>query len=112
LLDDVHDCQGEKVQTIGPHELEHCPECEQEREFVPQLKYSYGQFDLLFGFIYNRRYQLACSDANHGWILHAHTARQTYGKPSIPFHLQYGFVVLIGLAATVAAAAYLYRHAA
>lgn len=79
--------QGERVQVIGPPELAHCAKCEQDREFIPQLKYSYGQFDLLFGFVYGRRYQLACSACNHGWVLDARTARQTYGEPAIPFHL-------------------------
>ena len=104
--------QGERVQALGAAEIEHCPKCGEEREFFPQIKYSYGQFDLLFGFVYNRRYQLACSTCNHGWLLDARLAEQTYGRPAIPFHLQYGFFVLAGLAALVGSAAYLYRHAA
>ena len=104
--------QGERILAIGPPEIEHCPKCEQEREFIPQLKYSYGQFDLLFGFVYNRRYQLACSACNHGWLLDARMAKQMYGKPSIPFLLQYGFLVLAALVSLVGAAAYFFRHSA
>ncbi|MGV3499118.1 MAG: hypothetical protein ACO1OR_09865, partial [Hydrogenophaga sp.] len=45
----------------------HCPRCDQERDFQPQLAYKYGEFDLLFGFVYGRRYQLACPECHHGW---------------------------------------------
>lgn len=102
--------QGERIQVIGPPETRHCPNCDQERGFLPQLKYSYGQFDVLFGFVYGRRYQLACPHCNHGWLLDAQTARQTYGPAAIPFHLKYGAWMLAGLVAVVGSAAYAYRH--
>ena len=103
--------QGERVQALGPCEKHQCPRCEEERDFTPQIRYSYGQFDLLFGFVYNRRYQLACSECNHGWILQPHAARELYGKPAIPFHLRYGLLVLGALAGVVGAAVYFYGHA-
>jgi len=103
--------QGERTQVIGPAEKEHCLRCDEEREFVPQLRYSYGQFNLIFGFIYDRRYLLACPECNHGWFLDRVAAEQLYRKPAIPFHLRYGWIVLIALACLVAAAAYGYRHA-
>ena len=104
--------QGERIQALGPPVVEHCPKCGDEREFVPQIQYSYGQFDLLFGFVYDRRYHLACPACNHGWLLDRRMAEQTYGRPELPFHLRYGVLVLAGLAALVGSAAYLYRHAA
>ena len=104
--------QVERTLAIGPPEIVHCPKCEHDREFIPQLKYSYGRFDLLFGFVYNRRYQLACASCNHGWLLDARTAKQAYGKPAIPFLLQYGFLVLVGLVGLFGLAAYIYRRVA
>ena len=61
--------QGERVVPVGEPEPQHCPRCEEERDFQPQLAYKYGEFDLLFGFVYGRRYQLACPECNHGWRL-------------------------------------------
>jgi hypothetical protein len=104
--------QGERVQAVGPVEQEDCPRCEQQRDFTPQFRYSFGQFDLLFGFVYNRRYMLVCSSCNHGWLLDPTLARQMYDKPVIPFRLRYGLFLLAALAAVIGTAAYVYRHAA
>ncbi|MGY3265545.1 hypothetical protein [Lysobacter sp. HA35] len=104
--------QGERVQTIGPPELTHCAKCEQEREFIPQLKYSYGQLDLLFGFVYGRQYRLLCPHCGHGWLLNRGPAEALYGKPAIPFRLPYGLVVLATLLALIGTAAYVHQHAA
>ncbi len=103
--------RGERIQALGPPVVEHCPKCGEERDFLPQLHYSYGQFDLVFGFVYERRYLVACPTCNHGWLLDRQTAEQTYGRPAIPFHLRYGWLVLAGLVA-LGSAAYLYRQAA
>ena len=102
--------QGERIVVVGPAETRHCPLCGEDRDFLPQLKYSFGEFDLLFGFVYNKRYQLACSECNHGWILDTKTMEAGLARSPIPFHLRYGFVVLLILTAALAAAAYAYRH--
>lgn len=102
--------QGERTVAVGPAEVKHCPRCEEETDFIPQLKYSFGQFDLLFGFVYNKRYQLACAQCHHGWILNTKAVERSLDRIPIPFHLRYGLLVLIGLAAAVALAAYAYRH--
>ena len=102
--------QGERVQLLGDPEPGECAQCGEERQFQPRLRYSYGQFDALFGFVYNRRYELVCTSCHHGWRLNRQAAEETYGKPRIPFLVQYGVFVLLGLAAALLVGAYLYRH--
>ena len=104
--------QGERVVSVGPPESKHCPHCNETTNFHPQLKYKFGQFDVLFGFVYDKRYQLACAQCNHGWLLDTAAMEQSLGRVPIPFHLRFGFLVLVVLAATLGAAAYLVRHAA
>ncbi|GAB2524322.1 hypothetical protein [Lysobacter humi (ex Lee et al. 2017)] len=104
--------QGERIQLLGEPEQDECLHCGEAREFQSQLKYSYGQFDALFGFVYNKRYELVCTTCSHGWRLNRRAAEQTYGKPRIPFLVEYGFAVLLGIIASVVVAAYFYRHAA
>jgi len=101
---------GERVVTIGPAEMHHCPRCEEEKEFFPQLKYSYGEFDLLFGFTYGKRYQLACSECQHGWLLDKATVEKGLARVPIPFHLRYGLLVAFACAAALVWAAHAYRH--
>lgn len=96
--------QGERTVPVGEPEPQHCPRCDEMRDFEPQLSYKYGEFDLLFGFVYARRYQLACPACNHGWRLDRRQAKQRYGKPSIPFRLRFGFIILLGLCAALGAA--------
>lgn len=103
--------QGERTVPIGPAEDRHCPRCEQTTSFQPQLRYKFGQFDLLFGFAYGKRYQLACLQCNHGWVLDTREAERGLDKVPIPLHLRYGFLVLVAVAA-LGASVYLARHAA
>ena len=103
--------QGERLVDVGPLEQHHCPGCDAVTDFEPQLTYKFGQFDLLFGFVYGKRYQLACQECNHGWRLDTVTMERSLGKVPIPFHLRFGFLVLIGLAAALGTAAYFVRHA-
>ena len=103
--------QGERLVAVGPLEQHHCPGCDAVTDFEPQLTYKFGQFDLLFGFVYGKRYQLACQQCNHGWRLDTASMEQTLCKVPIPFHLRFGFLVLIGLAAALGTAAYFVRHA-
>ena len=102
--------QGERVITVGPAEPRHCQKCAEVTDFVPQLKYSFGEFDLLFGFIYNKRYQLACMQCNHGWILDAKTVERELDRIPIPFRLRYGPAIFMGVAAALAMAVYAYRY--
>ena len=102
--------QGVRVQVIGPPQPEHCERCGGPRDFVPRLTYAFGQFDLLFGFVYDKRYELVCPVCNGGWKLDPFAAERTFGKPEIPFHLRYGIWVLAALAVAVGTAAYLYRQ--
>jgi hypothetical protein len=104
--------QGERTVVVGPPEPQHCPMCEEETAFTPQLTYSFGEFDLLFGFTYNKRYQLACPQCNHGWILDTKEMERTLGKVPIPFRLRYGIIIFASLAAAIALSSYAYRHAA
>ena len=71
---------------------------------MPQFAYKYGRFDLLFGFVYGRRYQLACPVCHHGWRLDTREAERLYGRPDIPFRLRYGLVILLGVFAALGAA--------
>lgn len=102
--------RGERVVQVGPAETHHCPRCEEDKDFIPQLRYSYGQFDLLFGFVYDKRYQLACSQCQHGWKLETNVMEQALGRVPIPFHLRYGLFVAIACAAALVWAAHAYRH--
>lgn len=60
--------QQERVLIVGPTEAHHCLRCQTETEFAPQLRYKMARIDLLFGFTYQRRYELACTRCEHGWI--------------------------------------------
>ena len=103
--------QGERVVEVGETEQHHCQRCERETDFVPQLRYRYGQFDVVFGFVYAKRYQLACRQCNHGWILDAAEMEQRLGHVPIPFHLRFGPAVFAMFVVVLASAVYAYRHA-
>lgn len=98
--------QGERIVPLGSPEQKHCPGCGQTTDFQTQLRYKFGEFDLLFGFVYAERYQLACTRCNHGWILERKTVERTFGAAPIPFRLRFGFVILLGAIAALVAAAH------
>lgn len=102
--------QGERVVPIGPTEEQYCPGCEEVTSFEPQVSYKFGEFDLLFGFVYSKRYQLACVQCNHGWLLDTKVTERGLEKHPIPFRLRFGLFILIGIAAALGAAAYAIRH--
>jgi hypothetical protein len=102
--------QGERIVPIGPPEPRHCPGCETVTDFQPRLRYKYGSFDLLFGFSYGKRYELACTRCEHGWILDTRLTERELGKVPIPFHLRFGLPVMLALLALLGAAAYAVRH--
>jgi hypothetical protein len=98
--------QGERVVPVGSLEQRFCPGCKETADFQTQLRYKFGEFDLLFGFVYAKRYQLACTRCNHGWILDTKTVEKTHGKAPIPLRLRFGFVVLLAAIAVLGAAAH------
>jgi hypothetical protein len=53
-----------------PHRSPPLPALRTETEFAPQLRYKMARIDLLFGFTYQRRYELACTGASTAgcWI--------------------------------------------
>lgn len=97
--------QGERVVAIGEPEHRDCPRCGETTSFQKQLRYKYGSFDMLFGLAYDKRYQLACLQCNHGWILDTKATEREIGRVPIPFHLRYGLFVLAVLGAALGAAA-------
>lgn len=102
--------QGERTLVLAPAEAHPCPHCDEVTAFEPQLRYRYGEFDLLFGFVYARRYQLACTQCNHGWVLDRREAEQAYGRPHIPLRLRVGLPLLLLVLAGLGAAAWLLRQ--
>lgn len=102
--------QGERIIPIGPTEPKHCPGCGETTDFQLQLRYKFGEFDLLFGFVYAKRYQLACTKCNHGWILDTKAVERTVGRAPIPFRLRFGFVILLGAMAVLGGAAHAIKH--
>ncbi len=102
--------QGERIVTVGPAEVRHCPRCDSEQAFVPQLRYSYGSFDVLFGFVYDKRYQLACPQCNHGWRLDTREMERQLGGVPIPARLRYGLWWLVGGIALLAIAVHYFQR--
>lgn len=101
--------QGERVIAIGEVEPRHCPRCEEVTDFEPQLRYKFAEFDVLFGMVYAKRYQLACPQCGHGWRLDTRQTEKALGRVPIPFRLRFGFAILLALAAGIAVAAYRFR---
>ncbi|WP_312370928.1 hypothetical protein [Stenotrophomonas sp.] len=97
--------QGQRVVAIGPTEQRHCPKCGAQTAFEPQLSYKFGQLDLLFGFVYDKRYQLACTQCNHGWLLDTRETERSLGRHPIPFRLRHGAWILAVMIAALAAGA-------
>ncbi|QIK81286.1 hypothetical protein G7069_06545 [Lysobacter sp. HDW10] len=87
--------QGERVVAYGEVEKHRCPRCCEERLFQPQLRYKYGHIYALFGWVYSKRYELACGECGHGWVLDKKAEEAKLDKLPIPSHLQYGFMVFL-----------------
>ena len=102
--------QGERVVVVGPVEPTHCPRCDEVTDFEPQLKYKFAEFDLLFGMVYAKRYQLACPQCQHGWLLDTQQMERKLGGVPIPFRLRYGLAIGALLAAGIAFAAWRFNH--
>ena len=94
--------QQERVVVVGPTEAHHCLRCQAETEFAPRLRYRMARIDLLFGFTYQRRYELACTRCEHGWVLDT-------GVP-IPWRHRFGLPLMLVGVAGLAALGWLWRH--
>ena len=102
--------QQERVLIVGPTEAHHCLRCQTETEFAPQLCYKMARIDLLFGFTYQRRYELACTRCEHGWVLDTETMDQQLGGVPIPWQHRFGLPLMLVGVAGLAALGWLWRH--
>lgn len=103
---------GERVVSFNVEEHQFCERCAQERDFTMRLKYTYGHFYHLFGWVIEKQYQLVCPFCTHGWILNNESAESTLERNPIPFHQRSGWAVMIFLAIAVAVAVAVHRSAA
>ncbi|ACF53116.1 hypothetical protein [Stenotrophomonas maltophilia] len=102
--------QHERVVTVGPTEAHHCLRCQTETEFAPQLRYRMARIDLLFGFTYQRRYELACSRCGYGWVLDTDTMDQQLGGVPIPWRHRFGLPLMLVVVVGLALSGWLWRH--
>ncbi|EEI27182.1 hypothetical protein, partial [Corynebacterium glucuronolyticum] len=59
---------------------------------------------------YQRRYELACTRCEHGWVLDTDTMDQQLGGVPIPWRHRFGLpLMLVGVAA-LACAGWMWRH--
>jgi hypothetical protein len=86
-------------------EREYCQQCQQDQDFGLRLKYEYGHFYHLFGWVMSKQYQLVCPVCSHGWVLNSSTAEELIGRNPIPFYQRYGWIVLLVLVAIIGVAA-------
>lgn len=100
---------GGYVLNFDLSEREYCHKCEQDQDFILRLKYEYGHFYHLFGWVMSKQYQLVCPVCTHGWIVDARTAQTWIGGNPIPFHQRYGWLVMLVLAAIIGVAAVRYQ---
>lgn len=70
---------GERVLTFDLAEHEYCQRCEQKQDFTLRLKYKYGHFYHLFGWVISKQYQLICPVCSHGWVVNASAAEAQTG---------------------------------
>ena len=74
-----------------------------------RLKYKYGHFYHLFGWIMEKQYQLVCPSCTHGWILNSDSAERLLERNPIPFHQRRGWAVMIFLVAVIGIAVLVHR---
>ena len=101
---------GERLFVFDVEEAQHCEKCGMDRNFQLRLKYRYGHFYHLFGWVIEREYQLACPHCEHGWILNTRAAEERLGGDPVPFHQRHGWIVLIVLTVLIGVAAAAYRN--
>lgn len=100
---------GERVVEFDVIERAYCAKCEQERDFFMRLKYEFGHFYHLFGWVISREYQLVCPHCGHGWVLDPVSARAQLGRDPVPFYQRSGWLVMLALFVLIAVAALAYR---
>jgi hypothetical protein len=101
---------GSRTYEFDHVEREHCAKCDCEREFVLRMKYEYGHFYHLFGWVMSREYQLICPACAHGWRIEPRNARALIGRDPVPFHQRAGWLVLVLLVVVVAVASVAYHR--
>ncbi|WP_369944141.1 hypothetical protein [Xanthomonas medicagonis] len=99
---------GERDVACGVEDRQFCARCAQERAFEMRLRYSYGHFYHLFGWVRERQYLLICPECHHGWLLNRASAEALLPSLPIPFHQRWGWLVMLVLAVLIAAAALLH----
>ncbi len=103
---------AERTIEFDLRERQFCEHCAEIRDFGMRLKYGYGHFYHLFGWVRHQQYQLVCPVCDHGWRLNRDSARALVGREPIPFYQRHGWWVMLALAAIIGIAAYLHRHPA
>jgi hypothetical protein len=93
---------GERIVSFDVEDRRFCEKCAQERDFFVRLRYRYGHFYHLFGWVIDKQYQLACPTCTHGWILDSKSAEDSLGGNPIPFRQRSGWLVGVILAHVVA----------
>lgn len=101
---------GERIIGFDLEEQQLCQHCGQDRAFKMRLKYEYGHFYHLFGWVIKKQYQLACVCCTHGWILNTASAESLLGRNPIPFHQRNGWWIMIVLAIVVGVAAFVHHN--
>ena len=102
---------GERIIGFDLEDHQLCQNCGQERGFKMRLKYEYGHFYHLFGWVIKKQYQLACPSCTHGWILNTANAESLLDRNPIPFHQRNGWLVMIALAVVIGIAVAVHRSA-
>ncbi|MGO1070147.1 hypothetical protein [Lysobacter sp. CA199] len=101
---------GDCELTFDLSEREYCQKCQQDQDFALRLKYEYGHFYHLFGWVMSKQYQLVCPVCVHGWVLNPRAAVALIGSNPIPFYRRNGWAVMLGLGVVVGMAV-VYRPA-
>lgn len=102
---------AERIVEFGIEERQHCTRCGEDRDFRMRLKYGYGHFYHLFGWVRHQQYQLVCPVCSHGWLLNRDSALGLVGRDPIPFYQRNGWLVMVALAIVIGIAACIHRHA-
>jgi hypothetical protein len=92
---------GERVLGFDVEEHQFCENCRENANFRMRLKYTYGHFYHLFGWVISKQYQLVCPACTHGWLLNTRSAEEKLRGNPIPFHQRSGWLVMALLAVAI-----------